>query len=68
MKKQNPITEGMIGKFMDNLFTNIQNNQRARNLKALKSDPELKKLEAKSADAHDNLRDVIAKRKAKLGY
>ncbi len=68
MKKQNPITEGMIGKFMDNLFTNIQNNQRARNLKALKSDPELKKLEAKLADAHDNLRDVIAKRKAKLGY
>jgi|ETNmetMinimDraft_26_1059896.scaffolds.fasta_scaffold34997_2 hypothetical protein len=68
MKKQNPITEGMLGKFMDNLFTNIKNNNRARNQKALKNDPELKRLEAKLADAHDNLKDVIARRKAKLGY
>jgi hypothetical protein len=68
MKKQTPITEGMIGKFMDNLFTNIQNNQRARNIKALKNDPELKRLEAKLAEAHDKLRDTIARRKAKLGY
>ena len=39
MKKRNPITEGMISKFIDNIFTNIKNNQRARNQKALKSDP-----------------------------
>jgi len=68
MKKQNPITEGMIGKFMDNLFTNIQNNNRSRNQKALKNDPELKRLEADLAKAHDKLRDTIARRKAKLGY
>ena len=68
MKKQNPITEGMIGKFMDNLFTNIQNNNRARNKKALKNDAELKRMEADLAKSYDNLRDAIARRKAKLGY
>ena len=55
MKKQNPITEGMLGKFMDNLFTNIQNNNRARNQKALKNDPELKRLEAKFAKSYEEL-------------
>jgi hypothetical protein len=68
MKKRNPITEGMLSKFMDNLFTNIKNNNRARNKKALKSDPELKRLEAEFAASYDNLQKVIAKRKAKYGF
>ena len=68
MKKQNPITEGMLSKFMDNLFTNIKNNNRARNQKALKSDPELKRLEAKFAASYDELQRVVAKRKADFGF
>ena len=53
MKKRNPITEGMVSKFIDNIFTNIKNNQRARNIKALKTDPKLKKAEEKLADAYE---------------
>ena len=42
MKKRNPITEGMLSKFVDNIFTNIKNNNRASNITALKTDPILK--------------------------
>jgi predicted house-cleaning noncanonical NTP pyrophosphatase (MazG superfamily) len=53
MKKRNPISEGMLSRFVDNIFTNIKNNNRARNIKALKTDPQLKKAEAKLADAYE---------------
>ena len=53
MKKSNPITEGMLSRFVDNIFTNIKNNQRARNIKALKTDPRLKKAEEELADAYE---------------
>jgi|TARA_B100001971_G_C18123724_1_gene500831 hypothetical protein len=59
---------GFLSKFIDSTFEDIKKNNRARNERALKSDPELKRLEEKLADAHDNLKDVIARRKAKLGY
>ena len=55
MKKRNPITEGMLSKFVDNIFTNIKNNQRARNIKALKTDPQLKKAEENLAKAYEKL-------------
>jgi hypothetical protein len=63
MKKRNPITEGMVSKFMDNLFTNIKNNNRARNIKALKSDPQLARAEEKLAGAFANLEKIIKKHK-----
>jgi hypothetical protein len=62
MKKQNPITEGMLSKFVDNIFTNIKNNQRARNIKALKTDPQLKKAEENLADAYEKLFAAAKKR------
>ena len=68
MKKRNPITEGMLSKFVDNIFTNIKNNNRARNIKALKTDPELKRLEANFAKAYDSFMKQAAKRKAKHGF
>ena len=55
MKKRNPITEGMVSKFIDNIFTNIKNNQRSRNIKALKTDPKLKKAEEKLPDGQNEL-------------
>ena len=68
MKKRNPITEGMLSRFVDNIFTNIKNNQRARNQKALKTDPQLKKAEENFAKAYDNFEKQVAKRKAELGF
>ena len=59
---------GFLSNFIDSTFEDIKKNQRARNIKALKNDPELKRLEAKLAVAHGKLRDTIARRKAKLGY
>ena len=53
MKKRNPIAEGILSKFVDNIFTNIKNNNRARNIKALRTDPKLRKAEAELADAYD---------------
>jgi hypothetical protein len=61
MKKRNPITEGMLSKFVDNIFTNIKNNQRARNIKALKTDPELRKAEENLAKAYDEFFDQAKK-------
>ena len=63
MKKQNPITEGMLTKFVDNIFTNIKNNNRARNIKALKSDPQLARAEEKLAGAFAELERTIKKHK-----
>ena len=68
MKKRNRITEGMLSKFVDNIFTNIKNNQRARNIKALKTDPQLKKAEEKFAKAYDEFMAHAKKRKAKYGF
>jgi hypothetical protein len=68
MKKQNPITEGMLSKFVDNIFTNIKNNNRARNIKALKTDPQLKKAEEDFANAYDSFMKQAEKRKAKHGF
>ena len=62
MKKRNPITEGMLSKFVDNIFTNIKNNQRARNIKALKTDPRLRKAEENLAKAYDEFFDQAKKR------
>jgi len=59
---------GFLSNFIDSTFEDIEKNQRARNIKALENDPELKRMEAKLAVAHDKLRDTIARRKAKLGY
>ena len=64
MKKSNPITEGMLAKFVDNIFTNIKNNNRARNIKALKSDPQLARAEKELADSFAEL-ERIAKKHAK---
>ena len=59
---------GFLSNFIDSTFEDIKKNNRARNEKALKNDPQLKRLEEDLAKAHDNLRDTIARRKAKLGY
>ena len=64
MKKQNPITEGMLAKFVDNIFTNIKNNNRARNIKALKSDPQLARAEKELAYSFAEL-ERIARKHAK---
>ena len=68
MKKSNPITEGMLDRFVDNIFTNIKKNQRARNIKALKTDPELKKAEEDFSKAYDKIMKLAAERKAKYGF
>ena len=68
MKKQNPITESMLDKFVNNIFTNIKNNQRARNIKALKTDPQLKKAEEDFSKAYDKIMKLAAERKAKYGF
>ena len=68
MKKSNPITEGMLSRFVDNIFDNIKNNNRARNIKALKTDPKLKKAEEKFAKSYDEFMAQAKKRKAELGF
>ena len=59
---------GFLSNFIYSTIEDIEKNNRARNIKALENDPELKRMEAKLAVAHDKLRDTIARRKAKLGY
>jgi len=57
-----------LSRFIESTFENIKKNNRARNERALKTDPELKRLEAELAASYDNLQKVIAKRKAKYGF
>ena len=68
MKKRNPITESMLRKFVNNVFDNIKNNNRAKNIKALKTDPEFQKAEEKLAKAYDEFMANAKKRKAKYGF
>ena len=56
---------GFLSNFIDSTFEDIKKNNRAINERALKNDPELKRLEENLAKAHDNLRDTIARRKKK---
>ena len=57
-----------LSRFIDSTFENIKKNNRARNERALKTDPELKRLEAKFAASYDELQRVVAKRKADFGF
>ena len=56
------LSEGIVDKFISNIFDNIKNNQRARNQRALKTDPQLKKAEENLADAYEKLFAAAKKR------
>ena len=49
MAKKYIVKEGIFGKFATAITKNIVDGKRAKNMKALKNDPKLKKMEAKLA-------------------
>ena len=57
------IKEGVVDKFIRNVFDNIINKRRQANKKALKSDPQLAAMEKKLAQSTANFLDYIEKNK-----
>ena len=57
------IKEGVVDKFIRNVFDNIINKRRQANKKALKSDPQLASLEKKLAQSTTALVDYLEKNK-----
>ena len=58
-KKKYIVKEGILTKFVGAITKNIIDNQRKKNVKALKNDKELQKLEKKVADSIDNLKSYV---------
>jgi hypothetical protein len=67
-KTPKTISEGIVDKFIRNVFDNIINKRRQANKKALKTDPQLRQAEEKLAQAYDDFKDVVTKRKEKYGF
>ena len=66
MKKNTKmLSEGIIEKFVRNVFDNIADKRRQINQKALKTDPDLKKAEEKLARAYDDFFELAKKRNAR---
>ena len=66
MKKNTKIlSEGIIDKFVRNVFDNIADKRRQINKKALQTDPELKAAEEKLAKAYDSFFAAAKKRNAR---
>ena len=65
--KKNPktLSEGIIEKFISNVFDNIKNNRRQANKKVLGKDPGLKKAEDDLAKSYASFKSQIEKIKAK---
>ena len=66
MKKNTKmLSEGIIEKFVRNVFDNIIDKRRQINQKALKTDPQLKAAEEKLAKAYDQFFAAAKKRNAR---
>ena len=59
MSKKYIVNEGILGKFLGGIAQNIIDKKRAKNMKALKNDPKLKKLEAELAKKMKEFEDHI---------
>tara|TARA_Y100000310_G_C20454804_1_gene702513 strand:+ start:233 stop:463 length:231 start_codon:yes stop_codon:yes gene_type:complete len=59
MAKKYVVKEGILTKFVGAITSNIINNQRAKNKKALKNDKELQRLENEAAKSLNNLKDYV---------
>ena len=59
MSKKYIVNEGILGKFLGGIAQNIIDKKRAKNVKALKNDPKLKKLEAELAKKMEEFEDHI---------
>ena len=59
MSKKYIVNEGILGKFLGGIAQNIIDKKRAKNMKALKNDPKLKKLEAELAQKMSEFEDHI---------
>jgi len=59
---------GFLSNFIYSTIEDIEKNQRARNIKALKTDPQLKKAEEDFSKAYDKIMKLAAERKAKYGF
>ena len=59
MSKKYIVKEGVLSKFLGGIAQNIIDKKRAKNMKALKNDPKLKKLEAELAKKMKEFEDHI---------
>ena len=59
------LSEGIVDKFISNIFDNIKNKRRQANKKALGKDPGLKKAEDDLAKAYDSFKSHIERIQAK---
>ena len=59
MSKKYIVNEGILGKFLGGIAQNIIDKKRAKNMKALKNDPKLKKLEAELAKKMKEFEDQV---------
>ena len=68
--KKNPktLSEGIVDKFISNVFDNIKNNRRQANKKALGKDPGLKKAEDDLAKSYASFKTQVEKIKAKQAH
>ena len=60
------LSEGIVDKFISNIFDNIKNNRRQANKKALGKDPGLKKAEDDLAKSYASFKTLVEKIKAKM--
>tara|TARA_Y100000004_G_C8749747_1_gene341863 strand:- start:50 stop:271 length:222 start_codon:yes stop_codon:yes gene_type:complete len=59
MSKKYIVKEGVLSKFLGGIAQNIIDKKRAKNMKALKNDPKLKKLEAELAKKMKEFEDQV---------
>ena len=59
MAKKYQLNEGILSKFVSAVTNNIITKKRKKNLKALKNDPVLKKMEAKLAKDLQDFEDYL---------
>ena len=62
MAKKYLVKEGILTKFVSAVTNNIITDKRAKNQKALKNDPVLKKMEAKLAKDIQDFEDYVSKK------
>ncbi len=62
MAKKYIVKEGILSKFVSALTQNIIDKKRAKNQKALKNDPVLKKMEAKLAKDIEDFKKAVEDR------
>jgi hypothetical protein len=59
MSKKYIVNEGILSKFLGGITQNIIDKKRTKNMKALKNDPKLKKLEIELAQKMEEFEDHI---------